>query len=232
MTMMIYLLIFLAIFSSYGGSASNNTLQLPITINRLLQDTIQRDPLTDAYIQLKTFFEHVTFSDIVKKLDYKPLPQLKKTLEGVIVLGLALIAHGLTVDKFLQPSKWTIIMSVEELANVSNNITLPLNDKVVLITIQEAMFKVLEKRFNFKTEEIAEHLNAKRDEVYAFLEPGWIKVVNFITEKNILALSRNYTIPPFYIAEALNMSLPELYNSTLPQLECILVNKIDIIKGL
>jgi hypothetical protein len=233
MTMMIYLLIFLAIFSSYGGSTSNNTLQLPITINRLIQDAIQRDALTDAVMQLnKTFFEHVTFSDIVKKIDYKPLPQLKKSLTGVIVLGLASIAHGLTVEKFLQPSKWTIIMSVEELANVSNNITLPLNDQVRLIAIQEAMFKVLEKRFNFKTEEIAEHLNAKRDEVYAFLEPGWIKVVNFITEKNILALSRNYTIPPFYIAEALNMSLPELYNSTLPQLECILVNKIDIIKGL
>ena len=231
--MMIYLLIFLAIFSSYGGSASNNTLQLPLTINRLLQDAIQRDALTDALMQLnRTFFEHVTFSDIVKKLDYKPLPQLKKTLQGVIVLGLAAIAHDLTVDKFLQPSKWTIIMSVEELANVSNNITLPLNDQVRLITIQEAMFKILEKRFNFKTEEIAEHLNTTKDEVYAFLEPGWIKVVNFITEKNVLELSRNYTIPPFYIAEALNMSLPGLYNSTLPQLEDILVNKIDIIKGL
>jgi hypothetical protein len=233
MTMMIYLLIFLAIFSSYGGSASNNTLQLPITINRLIQDAIQRNALTDAFVQLsKTFFEHVTFSDIVTKLDYKPLPQLRKTLEGVIILGLAAIAHGVTVDKFLQPSKWTIIMSVEELANASNNITLPLNDKVRLIAIQEAMFKVLEKRFNFKTEEIAEHLNTTKDEVYAFLEPGWINVVNFITEKNILALSRNYTIPPFYIAEALNMSLPELYNSTLPQLEDILVNKLDIIKGL
>ncbi|CAB4043580.1 Hypothetical predicted protein, partial [Paramuricea clavata] len=226
-----FLLFLLAIFSSYGGNASNNTLHLPLTINRLIQDAIQRDPLMDAYIQLnKTFFDHATFSDIVNSLDQKPLPQLKKSLTGVIIVGLAAIAHGLTVDKFLQPSKWTIIMSVEELANVSNNITLPLNDKVVLITIQEAMFNVLEKRFNFKTEEIAEHLNTTKDEVYAFLEPGWIKVVNFITKKNILALSRNYTIPPFYIAEALNMSLPELYNSTLPQLEDILVNKINIIK--
>ena len=69
------------------------------------------------------------------------------------------------------------------------------------------MFKVLEKRFNFKTEDIAKKLNATKNEVYAFLEPGWIKVVHIITEKNILSLSVNYTIPPFYIAEALNMSL-------------------------
>ena len=48
--------------------------------------------------------------------------------------------------------------------------------------------------------------------------------MNFITEKNILASSRNYTIPPFHIAEALNMSLSELYNVTLAQLEDILFN--------
>jgi hypothetical protein len=113
-------------------------------------------------------------------------------------------------------------MSVEELANVSNNIILPLNDTVPFIIIQEAMFKVLEKRFNFKMDEIAERLSSTKDDIYAFLEPGWIKVVNFITEKNILALSTNYSIPPSYIAEALNMSLPELYNSTLSQLENIL----------
>ena len=230
-----YLLIFLAIFSSHGGGASNTTLQLPITINPLVQDAIQRGTFTDVLIQTNTtFFEYVTFNDIVKNLKYKPLPQLQKNLPSLLVLGLAAKDNGLTVDKFefLQTSKWTITMSVEEMANVSNNIILPLNDQVPLIKIQEAMFKILEKRFNFKTEEIAEHLNITKDEVYAFLEPGWIKVVNIITEKNILALSRNYTIPPFYIAEALNMSLPELYNSTLPQLEDILVNKIDIIKGL
>ncbi|CAB4031435.1 Hypothetical predicted protein, partial [Paramuricea clavata] len=231
MTMIKYLLIFLAIFASYGGSASNNTLELPITINPLLQEAIQRGSFTDVLIQRNiTFFEHVTFSDIVTNLKYKPLPQINKHLKSLVVLGLAAIGNGLTVEKFLQPSKWTIIMSLEELANVSNNFTLPLTDEVFFYTIQEAMFKVLEKRFNFKTEEIAEHLNTTKDEVYAFLEPGWIRVVNFITEKNILALSTNYTIPPFYIAEALNMSLPDLYNSTLPQLEDILVNKLDIIK--
>ena len=94
------------------------------------------------------------------------------------------------------------------------------------------MFKVLEKRFNFKTEEIAERFNITKDEIYALLEPGWIKVVNFITEKNILALSTTLKIPPICIAEALNLSLSELYNSTLPQLDDICKNKIDIIKGL
>ncbi len=233
-----YLLIFLAIFSIYGGSTSN-TLQLPITINPLIQDAIQRDNFTNGFIKsYPTFYRHVTFNDIVKFLGEKPLVNLKKSWAGLVVLGLAAMAHGLSVDKFefLQTSKWTITMSVEELANISNNITLPLNDTVRFIVIQEAMFKVLEKRFNFKTDEIVERLNntniTTNDDIYALLEPGWIKVVNFITEKNILALSTNYSIPPFYIAEALNTSLPELYNSTLPQLEDILVNKIDIIKGL
>ncbi|CAB4031434.1 Hypothetical predicted protein, partial [Paramuricea clavata] len=168
--------------------------------------------------------------DIHEKVKVLLIRHNYANVESLVVLGLAAIGNGLTVEKFLQPSKWTIIMSLEELANVSNNFTLPLTDEVFFYTIQEAMFKVLEKRFNFKTEEIAEHLNTTKDEVYAFLEPGWIRVVNFITEKNILALSTNYTIPPFYIAEALNMSLPDLYNSTLPQLEDILVNKLDIIK--
>ena len=230
-----YFLIFLAIFYSNCESASNTTLQLPITINPLVQDSIQRDDLTGGLIYVHgTFFENVTFNDIVKNLNYKPSHQLKKNLQSLVVLGLAAQANGLTVEQFefIQASKWTIIISVEELANVSNNITLPLNDKMPLIIIQEAMFRVLEKKFNFKTEEIAERLNTTKEEIYAFLEPGWIKVVNFITQKNILALSTNYTIPPFYIAEALNMSLSELYNSTLPQLEDILVNKIDIIKGL
>ena len=230
-----YLLIFFAIFSVHGGSASNNTLQLPITINPLVQDAMQRGSLTDQLIQSNTtFFENVTFNDIVKNLGLKPLRQLKNNLEGLVVLGLAAQAHGLAAKnfEFLQTSKWTITVSLEELANVSHNITLPLNDTVPFTIIQEAMFKVLEKRFNFKTDEIAERLNTTKDDIYAFLEPGWIKVVNFITEKNILALSTNYSTPPFYIAEALNTSLPELYNSTLPQLEDILVNKIDIIKGL
>ena len=230
-----YLVILLAIFYSNSGSASNTTLQLPITINPLVQDSIQRGDLTNGLIHAHgTFFENVTFNDIVKNLNHKPSHQLKKNLQSLVVLGLAAQANGLTVEQFdfIQTSKWTIIILVEELANVSNNITLPLNDKMPLIIIQEAMFKVLEKKFNFKTEEIAERLNATKDEIYGFSEPGWIKVVNFITEKNILALSTNYTIPPFYIAEALNMSLSELYNSTLPQLEDILVNKIDIIKGL
>ena len=228
-------LIFLAIFFSNRGSASNTTLQLPITINALVQDSIQRGDLADGLIHVHgAFFENVTFNDIVKNLHHKPSHQLKKNFQSLVVLGLAAQANGLTVEQyeFIQTSTWTIIMSAEELANVSKNITLPLNDKMPLIIIQEAMFKVLEKKFNFKTEEVAERLNTTKDEIYAFLEPGWIKVVNFISEKNILALSTNYTISPFYIAEALNMSLSELYNSTLPQLEDILLNKIDIIKGL
>ena len=207
-----------------------------MTINPLIQDAIQRSVLTNGFIKLhRTFYENLTFSDIVKNLDYKPSAQLNKTLDGLAVLGLAAMFNGLTVEQFefTQTSKWAIIMSVEELANVSNNITLPLlSERIRLSEVQKAMFKILEKRFNFKTEEIAERLNAKIDEIYTFLEPGWIKVVNFITEKNILALSTNYSIPSFYIAEALNMSLSELHNSTLPQLEDILVNKINIIKGL
>ena len=230
------LLIFFAILSSYGGNASNTTLRLPMTINPLVQDAIQRGDLTNGIIQLhRTFYENLTFSDIVKNLGEKPHVKLDLNFKGLVVLGLAAMSNGLTVDQFefIQTSKWAIIMSVEELANVSNNITLPpLSETIRLTEVQKAMFKVLEKRFNFKTEEIAERLSATNDEIYAFLEPGWIRVVNFITEKNILSLSENYTIPPFYIAEALNMSLLELYNSTLPQLEDILVNKIDIIKGL
>ena len=180
------------------------------------------------------FFENITLSDIVNALGFPSLPQLKKEYHAIFVLALAAQAHGLTADKFefLQTSKWAISLSVTDLASASNNITLPISHKVTLIAIQEAMFKVLEKRFNFKTEEIAKRLNATKDEVYAFLEPGWIKIVHFITEKNILSLSVNYTIPPFYIAEALNMSLGDLYNSTLPQLEDILANKVDVIKGL
>ena len=154
-----------------------------------------------------TFFEHVTFSDIVKTLHLPPPSQLEKQYHAIFVLGLAAQADGLTADKFefLQTSKWAITMSEKDLASVSNNITLPINNEVTLIAIQDAMFKVLEKRFNFKTEEIAQKFNKTEDQVYAFLEPAWIKVVNFITNKTIVTLSENYTIPPFYIAEALNM---------------------------
>ncbi len=93
-----YLLFFLAIFSSHGVSASNNTLQLPITINPLVQDAIQQGSLTDAVIQSNTtFFEHVTFNDIVKILGMTPLPQIRNNLAGLVVLGLAAQAHGLAV---------------------------------------------------------------------------------------------------------------------------------------
>ena len=224
--------ILLEIFVSYGKS---DTLRLPITINQLVQDAIERDDFTDSIIKLNAaFFGNITLSDIVKDLNIETLPQLRKSWQGLVILGLAAQNNGLTVDKFeyVQTSKWTIIMTVEQLANVSDNITLPLNNEVALITIQEAMFKILEKKFNFKTEEIVENFNTTKDEVYAFLEPGWIKVVNFITKKNILALSRNYSISPLHIAEALNMSLQELYNLTLPQLEDTLINKNDLIKGL
>ena len=225
----------LAIVSSCGGSVPNNTLLLPMTINPLVQDAIKLDDFTKILIQNnQTFFENITFSDIVNTLGFPSLPQLKKEYHAIFVLALAAKGDGLTADKFefLQPSKWAISLSVSDLASASNNVTLPISHEVTLLAIQEAMFKVLEKRFNFKTEEIAKKLNATNDEVYAFLEPGWIKVVHFITEKNILSLSVNYTIPPFYIAEALNMSMGDLYNSTLPQLEDILVNKVDVIKGL
>lgn len=221
-----HLLIFLAIFSSCRGHASNDTIQLPITINPLVQDAIQRDDDTEALVQAHTtFFERATFSDIIQNLGYEPLPQLKKDFASLVVLGLAAEANGLNVEKFefLQTSKWTITMTLEDLANISHNITLPLRtDQVTFYEIQDAMFKVLEKRFNIKTEEIAEHLKCTKGEIYAYLEPGWIKVVNFITMKNILTFSENYAISPAYIAESVNMSLTELYNSTLPQLEDIL----------
>ena len=225
----------LAIVSSCGGSVPSNTLLLPITINPLVQDAIKLDNFTKKFIQDQpTFFENITLSDIVNTLQLPPLPQVRKEYHAIFILALAANVQGLTADKFefLQTSKWAISLSVMDLAGASNNVTLPISHKVTLIAIQEAMFKVLEKRFNFKTEEIAKKLNATKDEVYAFLEPGWIKVVHFITEKNILSLSVNYTIPPFYIAESLNMSMGDLYNSTLPQLEDILVNKVDVIKGL
>ena len=234
MTTILYLLIFSAILSGCGGSVPNNTLLLPITINPLVQDAIQLDNFTKSLILLQpTFFEDVTFSDIVKTLNLPPRPQLEKTYRSIFVLGLAAKAHGLTTNKFefLQTSKWAINVSIKDLTSVSNNFTLPINYNVTLIAIQDAMFKVLEKRFNFKTEEIAQKFNKTKDQVYAFLERGWIKVVNFITNKTIVTLSENYTIPPFYIAEALNMSLEGLHNVTLPQLEDILVNKIDLIRG-
>ena len=200
-----------------------------------MQDAIKLDNFTKQFIQDQpTFFESITFSDIVKSLRFRwPFPQLKQKYHSIVILALVAQLNGLTTDKFefLQTSKWAISLSVSDLASASNNVTLPITHNVTLITIQEAMFKVLEKRFNFKTEDIAKKLNATKDEVYAFLEPGWIKVVHFITEKNILSSSVNYTIPPFYIAGALNMSLGDLYNSTLPQLEDILINKTDVIKG-
>ena len=224
MTVITYFLIFLAIIVCNGGSINNHTLQLPITISPLVQDALQRGDLTDRLIQLHaTFFMNVTFSDIVKYLNVKPVVELSKHFKGMIVVGLAAVSNGLTVDQFefLHPSNWAIQLSVEELAHVSSNITLPLTDKVPLIIIQEAMFKHLEKRYNFSTEEIAEHLGATKDEIYAFLEPGWIKVVNFITQKTVLAMSQNYSISPDDIAAVFNMKLPELYNSTLKQLEHI-----------
>ena len=234
MTTPLYLLIFFTILLGCGENAQNNTLLLPITINPLVQDAIQLDNFTKSLIQLQpTFFEAVTLNDIVKSLDLPSFPQLKKKYHAIFVLGLAAHAHGLTREKFefLQTSKWAINVSIKDLASVSNKITLPINNNVTLIAIQDAMFKVLEKRFNFKTEEIAQKLNKTKDQIYAFLEPGWTKVINFITNKTILTLSENYTIPPFYIAEALNMSLEGLHNVTLPQLEDVLVNKIDLIRG-
>ena len=147
--MTIYLLIFLAIFSGDRGNASNDTLQLPIIINPLVQDAIQRDDVTEALVQVNPiFFERATFSDIVQNLQYEPLPQLKKVFVSLAVLGLAAEANGLTVEKFEFPqtSKWTITMTVEDLASVSNNITLPLRaDQETLYAIQDVMFKILEK---------------------------------------------------------------------------------------
>ena len=230
-----YVFIFLVTLAGCGETASNTTLQLPITINPVFQDGIQRGNITNLFFDKRAILKDITFNDVVKSLNFSArVIQLNKTFEAFTLLSLAAEAHGLTVDKleFINASKWTIVMSAEELASVSNKITLPLHDKMRLLTFQEAMYKILEKRFNFKTEEISERLNTTKNEIYAFLEPGWIRVVNFITEKNILALSKNYTIPPFYIAEALNMTLSELYHSTLPQLEYILMNKIDVIRGM
>ena len=224
MTVITYFLIFLAIIVCNGGSINNHALQLPITISPLVQDAVQRGDLTDRLIQLHaTFFMNVTFSDIVKYLNIKPVVELSKDFKVMVVIGLAAMSNGLTVDQFefLHPSNWAIQLSVEELAHVSSNITLPLTDEVPLIIIQEAMFKHLEKRYNFSIEEIAENLGTTKEEIYAFLEPGWIKVVNFITQKTVLAMSQNYSISPRDIAAVFNMKLPELYNSTLKQLEHI-----------
>ena len=123
-------------------------------------------------------------------------------------------------------------MSEQDFANASTQFTIPVNDSTTLFNIQEKMFKVLEKKFEFTTDEVAQGLSKSKEEIYSALEPGWIDIVHFITEKNILRLAEKYTIPPFYIAQALNMSQSELYNSTLPQLEDILNNKLHIIKGL
>ena len=145
----------LAIVSSCGGSVRNYKLLLPITTNPLVQDAIKLDGFTKILIQdNQAFFKIVTFSDIVKALGFSSLPQLKKEYHNIFVLALAAQHDGLTADKFefLQTSKWAISLPVTDLASASNNVTLPISHKVTLIAIQEAMFKVLEKTFNFKTE--------------------------------------------------------------------------------
>ena len=211
-----YLLTLIALASN-GESASNETcyIELPITISPLVQNAIKLGDATDLIVKKHaTLFENVTFGDIVKGL--RPLSYLRKNFAEMIQEA---ISHGSTVDKFepVQTSKWTISLSVEELAEVSSNFTLPITDKVPLIVIQEAMFKVLEKKYNFRLEEIEKKFGNK-DEIYAFLEPMWIEVVKFITEKCFKALSECYSISLPDIAAALNMKVPELFNVPLRQL--------------
>ena len=94
-------------------------------------------------------FEKITFSDIVKTLEFPSLPQTKKEYQAIVILAFAAQTDGLTAEKFefLQTSKWAISLSVTDLASASKNFTLPISNKVTLIAIQEAMFKVLEKKF-------------------------------------------------------------------------------------
>ena len=225
--------IFLIIAISFG-IASNTILQLPLTINPLLQDWVRKGNfLTILFNNDSNYYSQVSFSDIINKLGLLPRVQGVKSIEALVILAAAAKADGLKPQnfKFVQPSKWSINMSEQDFANVSIQFTIPVNDSTTLFNIQEKMFKVLEKKFEFTTDEVAQGLNKSKVEIYSALEPGWIDIVHFITEKNILRLAEKYTIPPFYIAQALNMSQSELYNSTLPQLEDILNNKLHLIKG-
>ena len=215
-------------------NASNNTLELPLTINPLLQDGVEKGSRINPWISSdKEYYSEITFSDFITKLKLKPDVQAKKAIYPLFLLILAAKLDGLSRHdfKFLQRSKWSINMTADDFANVSADIALPVKDNVTLIAVQKAMFKVLEKRFQFTTEEVAEGLNMSKVEIYSCLEPGWIKIVHFITQKNIFRLTQAYDIPPSYIAKSLNMTLVELENSTLPQLEVILNEKLHIIKG-
>lgn len=215
-------------------NASNNTLELPLTINPLLQDGVEKGSRINPWISSdKEYYSEITFSDFITKLKLKPDVQAKKAIYPLFLLILAAKLDGLSRHdfKFLQRSKWSINMTADDFANVSADIALPVKDNVTLIAVQKAMFKVLEKRFQFTTEEVAEGLNRSKVEIYSCLEPGWIKIVHFITQKNIFRLTQAYDIPPSYIAKSLNMTLVELEDSTLPQLEVILNEKLHIIKG-
>ena len=220
-----YLLTLIALASN-GESASNETcyIELPITISPLVQNAIKLGDEADQIVKKHaTLFENVTFGDIVKGFKLQRLSYLRRNFAEMIQEA---ISHGSTVDKFepVQKSKWTISLSVEELAEVSSNFTIPITDEVPLIVIQEAMFKVLEKKFNFGLDEIEKQFGNKKDEIYAFLEPMWIEVVKFITKKCFKSLSDWHSIPLHDIAAVLNMKQAEL--------SCVPLRQLAGIKGL
>lgn len=215
-------------------SASKDILSLPLTINPLLQDAIERNGSIDDIGKMDPeFYNCISYSDMIKKLKYPSRNHISKTIYGLMILGLAAKLNGLTNDNLecKTPSRWTIQLKVEDLVSASVNLTLPLNAETRLVNIQEAMFNILEKRFNFNINDVAKQLKTSTPNIYGFLENGWITVVNAITEINVRLLSSNYKVRPMVIARALNLSLVELYNSTLLQLEDILINKTDKIRG-
>jgi uncharacterized protein (UPF0262 family) len=211
-------------------------LQMPLTINPVLQDVIaERGSIVKFFSGLDPEFNSkLSPVDMAISLDQTISNVMRNTISGAVVLGVAAKKNGLTTEQLLYnpQNKWTVNISMPEIRAVltSDELNLyPFADNITLTKLQNLGVRVLGHKYNISLESHAEALHSSNASTFEAIEQDWINVVNYITANKVNRLAERYKVDTDTLANALNLTLSELYHVTLGGLDEILLKDLSFL---
>ncbi|XP_028398281.1 uncharacterized protein LOC114521903 [Dendronephthya gigantea] len=208
---------------NFVNSSSAEEYVLPLSLNPVIQTPIELSPTLRFFYQNDPeFFSKVALTDVADDTQ-KDLKDLILMKLSVVMFTVASSHLAKTLEnsdlKYVNGSKWSYSVSVEDLIAASEGSIVKLDDAMQLYLVQELGMKLLERRFNFNMSEIQSQLGLSRMEFLGANEEQWIKIVGIITEIMINRTSKELGFPPCY--------LPELLNTTKKNIEGFTLNEVD-----
>ena len=231
-----YLLLITIITTITNFAGGELFLQMPLTINPVLQDVItKRGTIVKLFSGLDPVFNsRLSPVDMAISLDQTISNVMRNTIRGAVVLGVAAKENGLTTEQLLYNphNKWTVNVSLSEIraALTADELNLyPFGDNITLTKLQNLGLRALGYKYNISIESQAEALHSSNATTFESIERDWINFVRYITANKVIKLAERYKVNTEALAKALNLTLNKLYQVTLRELDEILLKDVSFL---